>query len=410
MRPTCRVWSMVLSAFLLAGCSAADPSPEPNAGSATPSSQPTAEGSASTALSEPAADAGKQRSKHILCHDRPATIVGTAGADRLRGRPGRDVFAGRGGDDTVTDVGEDDVVCAGPGSDNVTSDLTRFAHVIDLGPGDDRIRLAEATNVLGGPGNDRIVIEQGVGNLDGGAGNDYLRAISDKMPSGYPENTPCLDYRRAPHPVRVDLTQELVRGQGRDTVVGFHCVTASPHSDVLVGSESRDGLNAAAGPDLVRAGPGNDSVAGGLGEDRIYLGEGFDYANGEAGRDRLYGEGGPDVLEGWTHSDYLEGGPGHDQVYGAIFCAIGGNSYDTGGTLDGAPDELFGGDGDDYLVGDQGNDRIDGGAGYNWAQPGHRDGRIDWVEDVEHYVNGCLENVQLERPLDPSRVRDTQPW
>ena len=346
-----------------------------------------------------------------MCRSLKATVVGTPGADRLRGKRGRDVFAGLGGNDVIERVGKDDWVCAGPGDDEVSVPTpVRYLGFVDLGPGDDRARLAEATNVRGGSGDDRIVVEQGVGNVDGGPGDDRLRAVSDTMPYGYPENTPCLSYRQARRPVHVDLAAGRVRGQGRDTVVGFRCVYGSRYGDVLVGSVTRDGLYPAGGSDLVHAGAGNDSVMTGNGDDRIYLGDGIDYANGEGGRDRLYGEEGPDVLEGWTQSDYLEGGAGNDQVYGAIFCAIGGNSYDTAGTLDGAPDELFGGDGDDYLVGDRGNDRIDGGAGYDWAQPGHHDGRIDWVEDVESYVNGCLENVQMDQPLDPSQAQDVQPW
>ena len=93
----------------------------------------------------------------------------------------------------------------------------------------------------------------------------------------------------------------------------------------------------------------------------------------------------------------------------AIFCAIGGNSYDTGGKLDGAPDELFGGDGHDYLAGDRGNDRLDGG-GPTYRQLVVNDRRIDWVENVEHHVDGCLENVSMSGPLDPSEVRDVHPW
>jgi Ca2+-binding RTX toxin-like protein len=227
---------------------------------------------------------------------------------------------------------------------------------------------------------------------------------------GYPGNTPCLDYRHVPHPVRVDLAAERARAEGHDAVFGFRCVYGSRYSDVLIGADTRDGLDAGGGSDLVIAGAGNDSVSGGNGNDRLYLGDGADYANGDAGDDRLYGDGGSDVLEGWTQRDYIEGGTGDDQIYGAIFCAIGGNSYDTGGALDGAPDELFGGDGSDYLVGDKGNDRIDGGTGYDWAQPGLHDGRIDWVENIEDYVNGCLENVDMNQPLHPQQVRDVKPW
>jgi Ca2+-binding RTX toxin-like protein len=320
------------------------------------------------------------------------------------------VIAAQGGDDVITGVGADDVVCAGAGDDVVSGSDRRARLVVDLGPGDDRIRLAAAGQVRGGAGADRIVIGGGPAELDGGPGDDYLRAVSKALPYGNPINTPCLHYRRATRPVRVDLEAGRSVGVGHDVVVGFRCVNGSGLGDAIVGSNGRDSLSGFGGADLIDAGSGDDRASGGAGDDRIHLGDGFDYGIGDEGRDRLYGEAGPDVLEGWSQSDYLEGGSGADQVYGAIFCAIGGNSYDTAGLMDGAPDELFGGSGSDYLVGDSGSDRIDGGSGYDWAQPGYHDRRVDWVDDVEGGVNGCLENVAMDQPLRPADVLDVEPW
>jgi Ca2+-binding RTX toxin-like protein len=352
----------------------------------------------------------------VECRGRRATVVGTREADRLRGRPGREVFAGLAGDDIISQVGKDDVVCAGSGDDYVTSDVTKVMHsvwLIDLGAGDDRVSLARSTDVYGGPGDDRLRVEKGTSTLVGGPGDDVLRVTSTAVgrgSDGYAINTPCLDFDSAVRAVHVDLVSGRVRGQGRDTARGFRCVIGTRYGDVIRGSQLPDSLDGGAGPDLIIGRGGDDGASGGPGDDRIYSGDGVDYANGDDGRDRLYGQAGDDTLEGWTGSDYLEGDSGNDQVYGAIYCAIGGNSYDTGGKLDGAPDELFGNDGDDYLVGDKGNDRLDGGAGYDWAQPGVHDRRIDWVEHVEDYVNGCLENVTMAEPLIPSEVRDIHPW
>ena len=188
-----------------------------------------------------------------------------------------------------------------------------------------------APTVQGGTGDDRIVVDKGPLNLAGGPGDDYLRAISRRMPSGFADNTPCLDYRSALRAVRIDLPAQRVSGQGRDVVVGFRCAVGSPFGDVIVGRDVVDSLNGAGGPDLITSRRGDDGADGGAGDDRIYGGGGDDYAIGYSGRDRLYGGDGDDTLEGWTQSDYIEGGAGNDQVYGAIFCAIGGNSYDTGG-------------------------------------------------------------------------------
>ncbi|KQW53608.1 hypothetical protein ASC77_04890 [Nocardioides sp. Root1257] len=352
------------------------------------------EGTATTARAGPV---------RVLCGNRRATLIGTSGADHLHGTRGRDVIASLGGDDVIDRLGPRDRVCAGPGDDRVDATRATWStDEIDLGPGDDQVRMIEAVDTLGGPGADRIVVVRGSGSFSGGPGKDFLRAVSARQPHGYPENAPCLTYRHARRPVHVDLEAGRARGQGQDTVIGFHCVHGSRYGDVIVGTDTRDGITSGGGDDLVRTGPGPDAVATGGGDDRVYLGPGFDYANGEWGDDRLYGGDGPDVLEGWSQSDYVEGGPGNDQVYGAIFCAIGGNSYDTAGLMDGAPDELFGGPGDDWLVGDKGNDRIDGDSGYDQAQPGYHDGRIDWVEGVERLVEGCLTSAFMDKPFDPT--------
>ena len=397
----------LVAGVALASCTSAPDRPE-----AAPSASTDPSSSVSPHLA-PSTTRPERTLRPVECFHRRSTITGTSRADRLKGTAGRDVIAALGGDDVVLNAGGKDWVCTGAGHDTVRAvRRTIFPWVfgVDLGRGDDRLHFPEATQIFGGAGNDRIVVDRGVGGISGGRGSDYLRAGSPTRPSGDPYNTPCLSFGPSPQGVYVDLAVARARGEGSDTIVGFRCVHGSRYGDRILGSDTRDDLSGGAGPDLIRAGAGDDAVKGGAGDDRIYLESGIDYGNGESGRDRLYGESGPDVLEGWTHSDYLEGGSGNDQVYGAIFCAIGGNSYDTNGMLDGAPDEMFGGTGDDYLVGDRGNDRIDGGAGHDWAQPGHHDGRIDWVEDVEAYVNGCLENVTMDQPLDPSRVRDDEPW
>jgi Ca2+-binding RTX toxin-like protein len=94
---------------------------------------------ASPGKSKPAPPPPAQR-----CDGTPATIVGSAGKDLLRGTRRADVIAGLGGNDTILAVKGNDTVCGGPGNDVVTG-----------GAGRDRL--------LGGPGNDR---------LTGGAGRD----------------------------------------------------------------------------------------------------------------------------------------------------------------------------------------------------------------------------------------------
>jgi Tol biopolymer transport system component len=91
-----------------------------------------------------------------LCLGRPATIVGTAGRNVLRGTPKADVIVALDGIDLVLGRGGADVICAGAGNDRVEG-----------GPGADRIG--------GGPGNDRLLGGRGNDLLLGGPGKDVMR-------------------------------------------------------------------------------------------------------------------------------------------------------------------------------------------------------------------------------------------
>jgi Ca2+-binding RTX toxin-like protein len=406
LRTSAKVATGLLISAQLVGCSRSDlflsdqvPDPAPASVSPSESSSPAVTGPGTTELSFRSTD-------HVPgpadCLNRQATMTGTAGNDRFTGTPGRDVIAARGGDDVVVDISEKDLVCAGGGDDIVRSSLPGYSYGVALGAGDDRLRFLEAADIRGGPGDDRIVVDRGSGMLSGGPGEDYLRSMTTKQPYGYPENAPCADFASG-RAVRVDLAAGRASGQGQDKLVNFRCAHGSGFDDVIIGTAKRDGVTAGWGFDLLLMGAGNDYADGGPEADRIYLGPGRDYGNGMSGWDRLYGGAGSDSLEGWTHGDYLNGGTGNDQLYAALFCAIGGNSYDTAGLMDDSGNELFGGPGSDYLVGDRGNDRLDGGSGYDQGQGGYRDGHIDWMDSLERTIDGCLPYVELGKAFLPRR-------
>jgi uncharacterized protein (DUF1501 family) len=92
----------------------------------------------------------------VYCDGQRATIVGTAGADRLRGTKGRDVIAGLGGNDVIIGGGGADTICGGDGNDTLRG-----------GAGGDRL--------FGDRGNDRLSGEGGRDRLEGGRGRDQLR-------------------------------------------------------------------------------------------------------------------------------------------------------------------------------------------------------------------------------------------
>ncbi len=98
------------------------------------------------------------------CLGAAATIVGTAGNDRIFGTPGPDVILGLGGDDSIYGFGGDDVVCGGDGND-----------VIDGGAGNDTIDgEAGEDRAIGGLGNDDVRGGDGSDRVFGNAGNDQV--------------------------------------------------------------------------------------------------------------------------------------------------------------------------------------------------------------------------------------------
>jgi Ca2+-binding RTX toxin-like protein len=106
---------------------------------------------------------------HATCAGRTATIVGTAGPDRLTGTPGADVIVSRGGRDRIAGRGGNDTICAGAGAD-----------IVQGGPGADVINAGAARDtLLGGIGDDTLTGNLGRDILAGGSGNDALRGSGD---------------------------------------------------------------------------------------------------------------------------------------------------------------------------------------------------------------------------------------
>jgi len=206
----------------------------------------------------------------LLCLGRPATILGTAGADSLVGTPGPDVIAARGGADRIDAGAGDDLICAGEGDDVVLGGYGR-----DTG--------------YGGPGNDHLWGRQDEDRLYGEAGDDYLAGEGgDDLLDG------------------ADGDDALSGGDGDDALSG------GDGADVLVGADGADHLAGADGDDLVLGGPGDDCLHGGVGNDTLYGGDDLDTLFGGPGTDLLFGGNGDDELSGDGGSNQLAGGAGHD--------------------------------------------------------------------------------------------------
>jgi len=89
------------------------------------------------------------------CAGRPATVVGTRAADRLKGTRRRDVIVAGRGKDSVRAGSGPDLVCMGSGNDKALG-----------GGGNDRL--------YGGAGKDKLSGGRGRDRLFGGSGNDSI--------------------------------------------------------------------------------------------------------------------------------------------------------------------------------------------------------------------------------------------
>ena len=104
----------------------------------------------------PGSGGGPVTPARATCHGKRATIVGTAGRDRIRGTRRADVIVALGGNDTVLARGGNDLVCGGAGNDRLNG-----------GAGRDRLLGERGRDVLtGGRGRDRLL---------GGPGRDLTR-------------------------------------------------------------------------------------------------------------------------------------------------------------------------------------------------------------------------------------------
>jgi hypothetical protein len=99
--------------------------------------------------------------KAAACKRKPASIVGSDGADKLTGTPAADVIAAFAGNDKVSGLAGNDVICGGSGKDTLTG-----------GGGEDTL--------LGEKGKDKLKGGGGKDLCKGGKGNDFASACEVK--------------------------------------------------------------------------------------------------------------------------------------------------------------------------------------------------------------------------------------
>jgi RTX calcium-binding nonapeptide repeat (4 copies) len=222
--------------------------------------------------------------------------------------------------DGCTPIDAHSVRCAaGPGQMGLP------AATVDLGDMDDQLTVegfGAGVRAHGGEGSDRLA---GASSLLGGPGDDQLVAGPDPNPT---------------------FGAVLDGGPGDDRLVG------GPHNDQLHGGGGRDGLAGGEGNDTMfdddgDAARGPDAFDGGVGVDavsyearstpvRVDLAartsdegdalEAVEAVTGGRGADRLAGDGSTNLLDGGPGPDRLSGRGGDDQLLGAggpIACGSG---------------------------------------------------------------------------------------
>lgn len=219
------------------------------------------------------------------CFGRAATIVGTGGSETIRGTSGSDVIVGGGGSDTIDGRGGDDWICDPSGRNDLNS--------LRGGGGADHLR--GALELVGGPGDDVLVVAGTAGStihVAGGSGDDRLRAPVLKaifVPGpgrdvvvGNDAPNDEVSYRTSGYAVRVDLATGVGVGQGRDSLKRVNWVTGSRYGDILLGDAAANGLSGRGGGDTLKGRRGDDVLTGGPGADLLDGGAGRDIC--DAGR------------------------------------------------------------------------------------------------------------------------------
>jgi Ca2+-binding RTX toxin-like protein len=262
--------------------------------------------------------------------------------------------------------------------------------------------------------------DTGTGDLDGGAGNDFIVAtVGDDLITGGTE-TDTLSYRQAYAGVNVSLAAQGAAQDtgtaGMDTISGIENLTGSSFADSLTGDNGANVIDGGLGNDSLNGGDGIDTVTfaaaasavtasllagtatGGGGSDSLVN---FENVTGSAFNDTLTGSAGLNSINGGDGDDFLNGGGatgGVDTIVGGAgfdVASFAGYTNDITADLTGGDDDisgdtvavfsgvegleggsgsdnllgsnvantLIGNDGNDVLLGRGGNDTLRGGLG-----------------------------------------------
>ncbi len=293
-------------------------------------------------------------------------VVGTAGADVLRGLAGNDVYI-------INHTGDRIVEVAGEGVDTAVSSISwrLEANVENLtltgqalrGDGNalDNVLIGNGQDntLYGYDGND--VLDGGVGCdlMNGGSGDD-IYYVDHEFDRVIEVRDGGIDEVRTTHGVQVlAVNVENLTGLSDDGQV----LIGNNLNNIVKGAAGDDHIDGMAGDDILFGGAGQDFLLGSAGDDALYGGEDDDRLEGGAGKDRLDGGAGVDLMRGEAGDDVLFGADGDDLIDGGA-----------------GADVLIGGLGDDFMSGGSGNDVFvfGPGSGHDIITDFRRGDMLDW--------------------------------
>ncbi len=241
-----------------------------------------------------------------------AAIAGTGNAldNYLKGNSAANVLSGGPGDDQILGGGGLDVLDGGDGDDQLAGDYRVLG-----GAGNDhmivRARAGDGNRpvyqLLGGQGDDRYEVLQPhqiyeLGTItelaDEGTDTLVLRGDRFYLWPGLPDNVENLRYEYSGD-LWVGADGLMLRGNALDNRIEI----GRPNPDAVTE------LHGLAGDDVLIGSDADESGNPSLG---LFGGEGNDLLRGLGGTDNLYGGPGDDVIDGGPGSDLLSGGQGRD--------------------------------------------------------------------------------------------------
>jgi Ca2+-binding RTX toxin-like protein len=215
-------------------------------------------------------------------------------------------------------------------SSNGSSPYQHDLIVIDIGGGDDTVQagtivgsqgptqILTNTSLVGGSGNDTLILGGASDYLSGGSGEDEIRdyttVFGDTIEGGADNDrilyatTTELGFKHA-----VNLSAGTISNFSNggttfasDTIISTEFVTmangdvssTTDRSDTITGSSGANHIVSGDGNDLIDAGNGNDSLSGDKGNDTVLGGAADDSVLGGLGSDSVSGGDGSDTVKG----------------------------------------------------------------------------------------------------------------